>query len=88
MSKIKCDYNVVSECITKMMALTNKNPSEITFETQNIGDMANRIKEIDTQLVTLQKLVNKLILNTAIVTKKTMDSLVELDDDFAEILEQ
>ena len=88
MSKIKCDYNVVSEGITKMMALTNKNPSEITFETQNIGDMANRIKEIDTQLVTLQKLVNKLILNTAIVTKKTMDSLVELDDDFAEILEQ
>ena len=60
----------------------------MTIETQNAGDTIDKIRELIPQLNALHRSINNLIEATATATQATLDQVIELDDDFAEILEQ
>ena len=68
--------------------MSNKEINDLTIETQNAGDTIDKIRELIPQLNALHRSINNLIEATATATQATLDQVIELDDDFAEILEQ
>lgn len=53
-----------------------------------LEDTIDKIRELIPQLNALHRSINNLIEATATATQATLDQVIELDDDFAEILEQ
>ena len=88
MASFKYDISVINTDVGKLNALSNKEINDLTIETQNAGDTIDKIRELIPQLNALHRPINNLIEATATVTQATLDQVIELDDDFAEILEQ
>lgn len=88
MASFKYDISVINTDVGKLNALSNKEINDLTIETQNAGDTIDKIRELIPQLNALHRSINNLIEATATVTQATLDQVIELDDDFAEILEQ
>jgi len=86
--KGKYDISVINTDVGKLNALSNKEINDLTIETQNAGDTIDKIRELIPQLNALHRSINNLIEATATATQATLDQVIELDDDFAEILEQ
>ena len=86
MASFKYDISVINTDVGKLNALSNKEINDLTIETQNAGDTIDKIRELIPQLNALHRSINNLIEATA--TQATLDQVIELDDDFAEILEQ
>lgn len=80
--------SVINTDVGKLNALSNKEINDLTIETQNAGDTIDKIRELIPQLNALHRSINNLIEATATATQATLDQVIELDDDFAEILEQ
>ena len=88
MASFKYDISVINPEVGKLNALSNKEINDLTIETQNAGDTIDKIRELIPQLNALHRSINNLIEATATATQATLDQVIELDDDFAEILEQ
>ena len=80
MASFKYDISVINTDVGKL--------NDLTIETQNAGDTIDKIRELIPQLNALHRSINNLIEATATATQATLDQVIELDDDFAEILEQ
>ena len=82
------DVSAISADISKLNALANKPVGELVIETQNIGDMADKVvNELVPQLNALHVALNKLISATATATQATLNVMIQLDEDFVEITE-
>ena len=88
MASFKYYISVINTDVGKLNALSNKEINDLTIETQNAGDTIDKIRELIPQLNALHRSINNLIEATATATQATLDQVIELDDDFAEILEQ
>ena len=88
MANYKYDVSVISSNINKLNALGNKTPNDIIIETQNVGEVIDKIRILVPQLNELHTLLNSLIIATATATRATLDQMIQLDDDFVEITEE
>lgn len=89
MAKYKYDISAISADINKLNALSNKATGILVIETQNEGDVIRKVRdELVPQLNELHNALNNLIAATATATQATLDQMIQLDDDFAEITEE
>ncbi len=88
MATYKYDVSAISADISKLNALASKVPSDIVIETQNVGEVIEKIRLLVPQLNELHTVLNSLIAATATATQATLDQMIQLDDDFKEITEE
>ncbi len=88
MATYKYDVSAISTDINKLNALANKGTNELVVETQNVGSVIDKVKELIPQLNALHTALNGLIAATATATQATLDQMIQLDDDFVEITEE
>lgn len=88
MANYKYDVSAIGADINKLNALANKTPRDIIIETQNVGEVIDKIRLLVPQLNELHTVLNSLIAATATATQATLDQMIQLDDDFAEITEE
>ncbi len=88
MATYKYDVSAISANINKLNSLANRTPCDLVIETQNVGDVIEKVKALVPQLNELHKVLNSLITATATATQATLDQMIQLDDDFKEITEE
>lgn len=88
MATYKYDVSAISTAINKLNALANKSMNDLVIETQNVGSVIDKVNELIPQLNALHTALNGLIAATAAATQATLDQMIQLDDDFAEITEE
>lgn len=84
MSKYQYDTDVINSCIQKMRGLANSGIKYIdvtTLSTEPVGDMANKVTEINTSIEQLHTALLSLISATADTTQVTLDALVANDEE-------
>lgn len=88
MATYKYDVSAINADINKLNTLVSKPVGELVIETQNVGDVINKVKEFTQQLNTLHTALNGLISATAVATQATLNQMMQLDEDFEEITEE
>lgn len=88
MATYKYDVSVINTDINKMKALANKAVSDLVIDTQNVGSVIEKVQELVPQLNALHTTLNSLIAAAATATQATLEQMIQLDDEFAEIMEE
>lgn len=84
MSKYQYNTEVINSCIQKMRNMANnwiRYTDAIALSAEPIGDMANKVTEINTSIEQLHTALLSLISATADTTQVTLDALVANDEE-------
>ena len=84
MSKYQYNTEVINSCIQKMRNMANNGiryTDAIALSAEPIGDMANKVTEINTSIEQLHTALLSLISATADTTQVTLDALVANDEE-------